>query len=394
MGFASRKRAETAKGRSCGWVVNAEQHRYPAPILKQKSKTRLVYKGLTVLTSERSKPLLAVLNGARTERPPVWLMRQAGRYLPEYRELRAKAGSFLDLCYNPDFAAEVTLQPIRRFGFDAAILFSDILIIPHALGLKLDFLQGEGPKLETVACAAELAKLSPELDREKTGKVYQAVRQVRAALPAQTTLIGFVGAPWTVATYMAGGSGSSDHADARLWALQDPDGFGQLIDRLVAASIEHLSGQIEAGAEAVQIFDSWAGELPDSEFERWSLKPMAEIAAGLRKRHPGIPVIAFPRAAGSKLVRVARHLADCTIGLDTGESPEAVRTLLPPGMGVQGNLDPLALVAGGARLDAEIDRICEGFADRPHIFNLGHGIRQETPIAHVERLVTRLRESF
>ncbi len=321
-------------------------------------------------------------------------MRQAGRYLPEYRDLRAKAGSFLDLCYNPDFATEVTLQPIRRFGFDAAILFSDILIIPHALGLHLDFLQGEGPKLETVTSVQDLSKLSPELDPAKVGKVYEAVRQVRAALPAQTTLIGFVGGPWTVATYMVAGRGSSDHAEARLWALRDPNGFARLIDRLVEASIQHLFGQIAAGAEAVQIFDSWAGELPESEFERWSLKPIAEIVAGLKARHPDLPVIVFPRASGSKLVLVARHLPGCAVGLDTSESLGAVRDLLPSGTTVQGNLDPIALVAGGERLDSEIDRIRSGFADRPHIFNLGHGIRQETPIAHVERLVTRLRESF
>jgi uroporphyrinogen decarboxylase len=321
-------------------------------------------------------------------------MRQAGRYLPEYRELRARAGSFLDLCYTPDFAAEVTLQPIRRFGFDAAILFSDILIIPHALGLKLDFVEGEGPKLETLDSATGLGKLRTELDREKTGKVYEAIGMVRAALPSSTTLIGFVGGPWTVATYIAAGKSSSDHAEARLWAFRDPEGFAALIDRLVTASVEHLSGQIQAGAEAVQIFDSWAGELPESEFETWCVRPIKEIVARLRELHEGIPIIVFPRAAGSKLALIAENIPDVAIGLDTSESPVAIGHVLPKDTPVQGNLDPLALIAGGDVLDREVDRICSGFSGRPHIFNLGHGIKPETPIAHVERLVTRLRESF
>lgn len=321
-------------------------------------------------------------------------MRQAGRYLPEYRELRAKAGSFLDLCYTPDLAAEVTLQPIRRFGFDAAILFSDILIIPHALGLKLDFLEGEGPKLETVTSTAELSKLSERLDTARIGKVYEAIGKIRADLPAETTLIGFVGGPWTVATYVVAGGSSPDHAEARLWALRDPEGFGQLIARLVDASVEHLSGQVTAGAEAVQIFDSWAGELPDEQFRRWCIEPLSEIVSRLREKHPSVPVIVFPRAAGSKLAAVAKAIPDVAIGLDTAESPAGVDALLPPGRAVQGNLDPLALIAGGSVLDAEIERIVEGFSGRPHIFNLGHGIKPATPIAHVERLMARIRESF
>jgi uroporphyrinogen decarboxylase len=340
-----------------------------------------------------SKPILRVLGGERLSRPPVWLMRQAGRYLPEYRELRAKAGSFLDLCYTPDFAVEVTLQPIRRFGFDAAILFSDILIIPHALGLQLDFVEGEGPKLETITSAAEISKLSGQLDRTRTGKVYEAIGQIRAALPKETTLIGFVGGPWTVATYVVAGGSSPDHAEARLWAWQDPDGFGQLMARLVEASVEHLSGQIIAGAEVVQIFDSWAGELPDAQFHRWCIEPIREIVSRLKVLHPQTPVIVFPRAAGSKLAAIAKAIPDAAIGLDTAESPAGVDSLIPAGRTVQGNLDPLALIAGGSALDAEIDRIVEGFSGRPHIFNLGHGIKPQTPIPHVERLVTRLRES-
>jgi uroporphyrinogen decarboxylase len=320
-------------------------------------------------------------------------MRQAGRYLPEYRELRAKAGSFLDLCYTPDFAAEVTLQPIRRFGFDAAILFSDILIIPHALGLKLDFLEGEGPKLETVTSVSELGKLSERLDRAKTGKVYEAIGKIRTALPGETTLIGFVGGPWTVATYVVCGGSSPDHAEARFWALSDPTSFGRLIARLVDASVEHLSGQIEAGAEAVQIFDSWAGELPDEEFRRWCVEPLKEIVSRLNTLHPGVPVIVFPRAAGTKLAAIAEAIPGVAIGLDTAESPAGVDLLLPKERTVQGNLDPLVLIAGGQALDAEIDRIVSGFSGRPHIFNLGHGIKPQTPIAHVERLVARIRES-
>jgi uroporphyrinogen decarboxylase len=341
-----------------------------------------------------SKPVLRVLGGEILARPPVWLMRQAGRYLPEYRELRARAGSFLDLCYTPDLAAEVTLQPIRRFGFDAAILFSDILIIPHALGLKLDFLEGEGPKLETITSTAELSKLSVKLDRSRTGKVYEAIGLLRAALPPETTLIGFVGGPWTVATYVVAGGSSPDHAEARLWAWRDPEGFGQLMARLIEASVEHLCGQIEAGAEVVQIFDSWAGELPETEFRRWCIEPIKEIVTRLKGLHPATPVIVFPRAAGTKLAAIAKAIPDAAIGLDTAESPAGVDALIAAGRPVQGNLDPLALIAGGSALDAEIDRIVKGFEGRPHIFNLGHGIKPVTPIAHVEQLVARLRESF
>jgi uroporphyrinogen decarboxylase len=317
-------------------------------------------------------------------------MRQAGRYLPEYRELRAKAGSFLDLCYRPDFAAEVTLQPIRRFGFDAAILFSDILIIPHALGLKVEFLEGEGPSVETICSADEIEKLDPTLDATKTGKVYEAIGMIRSRLPDETTLIGFVGAPWTVATYIVAGKGSKDHAETRLFALRDPEGFVLLIDRLVSASIDHLSGQIEAGAEVVQIFDSWAGELPPDEFDRWCVQPVVRVIEGLRQRHPDVPVIAFPRAAGPKGGKLA-SIPGVAIGLDTSEDMALMDKSLPRGTTIQGNLDPLVLIAGGDALDRSVDRIVASAGDRPHIFNLGHGIRPETPIAHVERLVERVR---
>ncbi len=317
-------------------------------------------------------------------------MRQAGRYLPEYRELRARAGSFLDLCYRPDFAAEVTLQPIRRFGFDAAILFSDILIIPHALGLKVEFLEGEGPRVETISSADEIGKLHRTLDAAKTGKVYEAIGMIRSQLPDETTLIGFVGAPWTVATYVVAGKGSKDHAETRLFALRDPEGFASLIDRLVDASIEHLSGQIEAGAEVVQIFDSWAGELPPDEFDRWCVRPVVRVIEGVRKRHPDVPVIAFPRGAGPKGGKLASILG-VAIGLDTSEDMALMDQSLPKGTPIQGNLDPLVLIAGGEALDRSVDRIVASAGDRPHIFNLGHGIRPETPIAHVERLVERVR---
>ncbi len=320
------------------------------------------------------------------------MMRQAGRYLPEYRELRAKAGSFLDLCYTPEYATEVTLQPIRRFGFDGAILFSDILIIPHALGLGVDFVEGEGPKVERLG-PDRLDRLGTKLDATKTGKVYEAVSAIRGKLSDETTLIGFVGGPWTVATYIAAGGSSPDHAEAKDWAKNDPRSFADLIARLVDASVEHLSGQISAGAEVVQIFDSWAGDLAAPDFEMWCTRPMREIVLRLRERHPGIPVIAFPRRAGAKLAAFAQALPDVAIGLDTSETPEAVNALLPPSTPVQGNLDPEVLIEGGARLDSEIDRIRQGFAGRPHIFNLGHGIKPHTPIAHVEQLVARVRES-
>nr|WP_319845675.1 uroporphyrinogen decarboxylase [Terrihabitans sp. PJ23] len=332
-----------------------------------------------------------MLGGQRLERPPLWMMRQAGRYLPEYRALRSKAGSFLDLCYTPDLAAEVTLQPIRRFGFDAAILFSDILIIPHALGLGLDFLEGEGPRMETVRSTNELSKLAGDLDPAKVGAVYEAIRLIRGELPPSTTLIGFVGAPWTVATYVVAGGGSKDHADARLWAARDPDGFGQLMDRLVDASVAHLAGQIRAGVDAVQIFDSWGGELAPLDFERWCIRPVARIVERLSAEFPRVPIIAFPRAAGSKLGAFAAALPDVALGIDTAESAAGLDRIIGADRVVQGNLDPITLVAGGDALDRSIDHVLSSFANRPHIFNLGHGIRQETPIAHVERLVARVR---
>jgi uroporphyrinogen decarboxylase len=343
------------------------------------------------MANEPAPPiLLQAVRGGRPPKPPLWLMRQAGRYLPEYRAVRARAGTFLDLCYDPDLAAEVTLQPVRRFGFDAAILFSDILIVPHALGLDVRFVEGEGPQVERVS-AGDVARLDRPLDAAKVERVYEAVAAVRTKLPRETPLIGFVGAPWTVATYLAAGHGTADHADARLWAFADPDSFAALIDVLVEASVAHLLGQVAAGADVVQIFDSWAGELPADQFARWCITPLVRIVAAIRHTHPGLPVIVFARGAGSKLQRLAEALPDVTLGLDTAEDAVAVDRTLAKGVPVQGNLDPLALVAGGSALEQAVAHVTTAFAGRPHVFNLGHGIRPETPIAHVEQLVRIVR---
>jgi uroporphyrinogen decarboxylase len=326
------------------------------------------------------------LSGARPAHPPLWLMRQAGRYLPEYRETRARAGTFLDLCYRPELAAEVTLQPVRRFDLDAAILFSDILVVPDALGIEVGFVEGEGPRTEIVD-AERVKRLGATLDQAKVGRVYEALGLVRSRLPAGLALIGFAGAPWTVTTYLAAGRGSPDHAAARLWAFRDPTSFSRLIDLLTEATIAHLSGQIRAGADVVQLFDSWAGELPPAAFERWCIRPLARIVAALHDAHSGVPVIAFARGAGSKLGRLADALPGVPLGLDTAEDRGMIDQMLPKATVVQGNLDPLALVAGGDALEGEVRSVLDGFAGRPHVFNLGHGIRPETPIAHVEALV-------
>ncbi len=336
---------------------------------------------------------LKPFTGQATARPPVWLMRQAGRYLPEYRELRAKAGGFLDLCYTPAMAAEVTLQPIRRFGFDAAILFSDILVVPHALGQKLDFKEGEGPVLEPIREAADLTRLDPARTADRFGRVYETVARVRDGLPAGTALIGFCVAPWTVATYMVAGHGSSDQADARLWAYRDPAGFTRLIDLLTATSIEYLSGQILAGADVVQIFDTWAGALPTDQLERWVIDPTRKIVSALRTRHPNVPVIGFPRGIGVHVPHYVEETGVDGIGCDTtmpmSELKERIAEL---GVVMQGNLDPLLLVAGGSHMEARVREILADAAGAPFIFNLGHGIVPQTPPAHVARLVELIRE--
>ncbi|HLH51938.1 MAG TPA: uroporphyrinogen decarboxylase [Roseiarcus sp.] len=334
--------------------------------------------------------LQRVFRGQSNPRPPIWLMRQAGRYLPEYRALRAKAPSFLEFCYDSELASEATLQPIRRFGFDAAILFSDILVVPDALGGKVAFEEGEGPRLAPVATADALAALRSEIDLDRLTPVFQTIRKVKAKLPQGTALLGFCGAPWTVASYMVAGRGVADQAPARLLAYRDPLLFQALTDRLVDASIVYLNAQIEAGVDAVQIFDSWAGILPSGEFRKWCLAPLGRIVAGVKRLWPRIPVIAFPRGANQHLHEVARATGADAIGLDTSTDLALAADLqrLKP---VQGNLDPLVLLAGGAALDRAADDILAALGGGPLIFNLGHGILPQTPIAHVERLIRRVR---
>jgi len=334
--------------------------------------------------------LLNVLKGENARSRPVWLMRQAGRYLPEYRALRAEKGGFLALVYDTDAAAEITLQPIRRFGFDGAILFSDILIVPYAMGQDLEFLAGEGPKLSPRLAQTALAGL--EAVPSRLSPIYETVAKVKAGLEDGTTLLGFAGSPWTVATYMVAGEGSRDQHDARAMAYTDPAGFQAIIDAIVAVTVEYLSGQIAAGAEAVQLFDSWAGSLAPTEFERWVIAPNAAITAAIHAAHPGVPVIGFPKGSGEKLPAYAHETGVDAVGLDETIDPLWAARTLPAGMPVQGNLDPLLLLAGGDELDRQARRVLDAFADRPHVFNLGHGIGQHTPIAHVERLLATVRD--
>ena len=333
--------------------------------------------------------LLDTLNGKRGSRVPLWLMRQAGRYLPEYRALRAEKGGFLALAYDSEAACEITLQPIERFGFDGAILFSDILIVPHAIGQHLEFLAGEGPKLSPPLVDAALEELTPDPSRYEA--IYETVRLCRRHLPEGVTMLGFAGSPWTVATYMVAGEGSRDQHEARALAYRDPQAFASLIGAIEAASIEYLIGQIDAGAEAVQLFDSWAGSLSPSQFEQWVIAPNARIAAAIHEARPGIPVIGFPKGAGAKLPAYARETGVDALGVDETQDPAWIHGQLPADMPVQGNLDPMLLLAGGAALDESVARILSAFADRPHVFNLGHGIDKETPIAHVEHLLKLVR---
>jgi len=338
-----------------------------------------------------NKPLLATLKGAKSAVPPMWLMRQAGRYLPEYCALRAEKGGFLALATDPVAAAEVTLQPIRRFGFDGAILFSDILMVPWALGQELTFGPGEGPRLTPPLVDHALGAL--ERVPQRLEPVYATCERVGAALPPETTFLGFAGSPWTVATYMVAGQGSKDQGETRGFAYADPAAFGAIIDAIAAMTIDYLARQIESGVEAVQLFDSWAGSLSPDQFERWVIAPNAAIVAGLRARCPNAVIIGFPKGAGGKLPAYARETGVDAIGLDETVDPAWADAVLPQGLPVQGNLDPLALLAGGAALDAGIDRVLSAFRDRPHVFNLGHGIGQFTPIAHVEHLIQRVRSA-
>jgi uroporphyrinogen decarboxylase len=344
-----------------------------------------------VVDKRSTKPLLGVLEGETLAIPPLWLMRQAGRYLPEYRSIRETCPSFLDLCFNPKLAAEVTLQPIRRFGFDAAILFSDILVIPHALGQRVSFESGEGPRLDAISGPSDLGRLKPAIDQQALAPVYETIGLVKTELPPDTTLLGFCGAPWTVATYMVAGFGASDQIPARLFAYRHPEAFAKLIDKLVEASAAYLIKQFQAGVDAVQIFDTWSGVLPPDEFEKWCVEPGARIIGLVRKEIGGAKIIGFPRGAATKLEHYVDKVPVDAVGLDWMIDLEFARDRIQSRRPVQGNLDPLVLLAGGSAQDRAVDEIVENFAAGPFIFNLGHGILPETPIAHVERLIKRVR---
>ncbi len=330
------------------------------------------------------------MRGERIDPPPVWLMRQAGRYLPEYRALRAEKGGFLELVHDSAAACEVTLQPLRRFDFDAAILFSDILVIPHAMGQDLWFEAGEGPRLAPRLADVPLDSLVPV--PERLDDIYATIRLLRAALPPTRALLGFAGSPWTVATYMVHGAGSKDHGAARRMAYQDRQGFADLIEAIVAATVEYLVGQIAVGVDAVQLFDSWAGSLAPDQFDRWVVAPNRAIVDAVRAACPGVPIIGFPKGAGAKLAAYVDGVRPDVVGIDETIDPVWANTVLPAGLPVQGNLDPLLLIAGGDALDLRIDAIRAAFVTRPHIFNLGHGILPDTPIAHVEQLLRRVRQ--
>jgi uroporphyrinogen decarboxylase len=340
-----------------------------------------------------NKPIIDVVNGGSQTPPPIWLMRQAGRYLPEYRTLREKAGGFLDLVYNPELAAEVTLQPVRRFGFDAAILFSDILVVPHALGQSVTFAAGEGPLLEPIKDRTDFERLTSAIDHNILAPVYETIRRVKAALPAPVALLGFCGAPWTVATYMIAGRGTSDQAPARLFAYRDAAAFDVLMDVLIEASASYLVRQLQAGADAVQIFDTWAGVLPPAEFARWCIAPTKRIVTMVRLQVPGAKIIGFPRGAGSQLPRYVAETGVDAAGLDWMIDKDFAREQVQSAVPVQGNLDPLVLLAGGVALDRAVNSVLEAFAGGPFIFNLGHGILPETPIGHVEQMLKRVRGS-
>ncbi|MET0547576.1 MAG: uroporphyrinogen decarboxylase [Caulobacterales bacterium] len=334
---------------------------------------------------------LRVLAGEKQPVPPIWLMRQAGRYLPEYRELRSRSRSFLDFCYAPSMASEATLQPIRRFGFDAAIIFSDILVVPDALGRKVWFVENEGPKLEPIA-ADQIASLDDSDLAARMAPVYEAIERTKAALPANVPLIGFCGAPWTLATYMIKGSGG-DKTPVRVFAHQHPKEFDALMDVLAKACAQHLALQVKAGVDAVQIFESWAEGLDSALFERAVTRPTQKLLAYFRAKCPAAPVISFPRAAGGHLRKFLQAVEVDAVGIDFSLPAEQINELLPPNLPAQGRIDPATLVAGGAALDAAIDETLAAMADRPHIFNLGHGILPSTPIAHVEHMIKRVREN-
>ncbi len=336
-----------------------------------------------------NRAVLKALKGESISPVPIWMMRQAGRYLPEYRATRAQAGSFLDLCYTPDFAVEVTLQPIRRYGFDASILFSDILVIPDVLKRGLRFEEGRGPVLEPIG-ADEIASLDRSGMDAHLAPVYETVKRLRAELPEETTLLGFCGAPWTVATYMIAGHGTPDQAPARLFSYRHTDEFAALMALLTDMSADYLIRQIEAGADAVQVFDSWSGVLDEESFERWCLDPITTITQRVKAVHPDVPVIGFPKGAGSLYDRFAAESGVDAIGLDWSVPLSQAKRIQQTGKCVQGNLDPMRLVAGGAALDEGIDAIIDALADGPFVFNLGHGVTPDTPVEHVARMVDRV----
>ena len=336
------------------------------------------------VNASSEKLLIRTLNGEIAERVPFWFMRQAGRYLPEYMNLRAKAGSFLDLAYNPDFATEVTLQPLRRFNMDAAILFSDILVIPHALGQELAFKAGEGPVLTPVNDIKTLEALSMEGMHDHLSPVYQTITNLSKKMPSGVALIGFAGAPWTVATYMVGGRGSKDQASTRLMAYQDRETFSKLINLLINSTSEYLIKQVDHGAEALQIFDSWSGSLPAGEFITWCVEPVQKIIENIRKVYPAVPIIGFPKGAGAKLKNYIKKTKVTAVSIDTSMSTSWVRSTIQPLCTVQGNLDPLLLASGGIALENAVYHILDHLKDGGHVFNLGHGIIPQTPTENVK----------
>ena len=339
-----------------------------------------------------TKKLLKVLQGETAERPPVWMMRQAGRHLPEYLELRARAKDFLDFCYTPSMAAEATLQPVRRYGMDGAILFADILLVLDAMGLSVEFEKGVGPLVEKVSGPSDLSRVPSVKAADRLSPVYETVSRVRDALPAETTLIGFAGSPWTVSLYAIEGRGKTDKSDAWRWAHGRPDDLAAVMDQVSEATVEYLARQVEAGADAVMLFDSWAEGLPDNIFREVIITPTRKLVAGLRGRGVTVPVIGFPRGAGVMIGEYATETGVTAVGLDTAAVPAYVNEVLPEEMPVQGHLDPLLLIEGGERMDARVRELVAAYSGRPHVFNLGHGIRPETPIANVERVLNILRE--
>lgn len=344
------------------------------------------------MAEDGGKTILDVLSGKALSPPPIWMMRQAGRHLPEYLETRARARDFLDFCYTPSLAAEATLQPVRRYGMDGAILFADILLILDAMGLNVAFEKGEGPLVETIASPSDLDRVKPQAAADRISPVYETVSRVKAALPASTTLIGFAGSPWTVTLYAIEGRGKTDKSIAWRWAHGRPDDLAVAMDKVAEATAHYLAAQVEAGADALMLFDSWAEGLPDNIFREVIIAPTKKLVSRLRAMGITVPIIGFPRGAGVMLPEYVRDTGITGVGLDTAVSPAFINRELPAGFPVQGHLDPLLLIEGGGRLDARVDELLDAYRGRPHIFNLGHGIRPETPIAHVERVINRIRK--